>query len=281
MCELFALNSASPLLANDYLTEFYGHSRQHPHGWGLTYRVDDRLNHGVLRWREPLPAYQSQLLPTLLASPIRATHLQAHIRKATCGSLTTPNCHPFHETDLMGRDWTLIHNGILFNEGMLWGYEDREAGDTDSERVMLFLMDVLDEATLRSGGILGFEQTFQALTGAISQLGNLNKLNLILDDGTYTYVHTNSDQVTLRYRQLGPDAVVISTEPLGPLDKRDLWRPVPSNRLIAFRDGRLVRASVPHGNVFCEAILEARKALTGSLWDPQADPNLVRTRGVA
>ncbi len=290
MCELFAINAAVPVYVNDYLDEFYSHSHAHPHGWGLTYRLDEASqpataptelergalipgSRGVVLWREPKPAFESQLLPTVLSQPIAATHLQAHIRKATCGTLHESNCHPFHETDVMGRDWTLIHNGILFNEGILWGYDDRETGDTDSERVMLFLMDVLEEASLRTGGSLNFEQTFRALTSAITQLGNLNRLNLILDDGTYTYVHTNTDKVTLHFRQLDGQSIIFSTEPLGPTDQRELWKPVPQNRLIAYRNGRLIRASSPHGNVFCEAILEARKALTGSLWDPQADPN--------
>ena len=41
--------------------------------------------------------------------------------------------------------------------------------------------------------------------------------------------------------------------------ERALWHPVPRNRLIAYRDGRIVRTSKPHGYVFCEAILELRK----------------------
>lgn len=274
MCELFAVNAASPINASPYLAEFYTHSRQHPHGWGLTYRDDavPASQDNVRLWREPVPAYASSLLPTLLREPIVARHMQAHIRNATCGALSEPNCHPFLQTDIMGRDWTLIHNGILFNEGMLWGYEERTAGQTDSERMSLFLMDIINEAVLRAGGNLGFDQTFSALAGSITQLGNLNKLNLVLDDGSYTYVHTNTSSTTLYCFQPKDDTLLFATTPLGTDDEKALWKPVPRYRLLAYRNGQLVRASVPHGNVFCEALLEARKALTGSLWNPQEAP---------
>jgi len=184
--------------------------------------------------------------------------LEAHIRFSTAGRLCEENCHPFRGEDISGRNWTLIHNGILFNEGLLASYDLKEVGETDSERTMLFLLDVLDETALRSGR-LDFDTTFSALASAIGQISNLNRLNLILDDGTYTYVHTNTSEDTLHYRQLADDAIVISTQPLGDESERELWRPVPRNRLIAYRDGRIVRTSKPHGYVFCEALLELRK----------------------
>lgn len=130
---------------------------------------------------------------------------------------------------------------------------------------MLFLLDVLDEATMRAGCALGFDGTFDALAGALSQISNLNRQNLIMNDGTYTYVHTNTSEDTLNYRQLSDDAIVFSTKPLGGDAEKDLWKPVPRNRLIAYRDGHLVRTSAPHGYTFCEAILDLRKKF-GDAW---------------
>lgn len=291
MCELFAVNSATPVRVNRYLTEFFGHSHANPHGWGVSLRTsaeDTVGDDGVILWREPLPAYESALAARLLSRPMETRHLQAHIRKATCGTLDVANCHPFLATDVTGRSWTLIHNGILFNEGLLWGYERRELGQTDSERILLFLMDVIDEAAARQGGRLSFIDTFDVLAEAITQLGNHNKLNLILDDGVYTYVHTNTSEVTLYAREVkgekacmgntkgtGSDTrgtastsgIVFSTFPLGGEDERGTWHPVPRHRLIAYENGRLRRTSAPHGNVFCEAILNAYRALA-DVWDP-------------
>lgn len=291
MCELFAINGRRDVRADGYLTEFFGHGVQNPHGWGVALRVDRLADapdvrgretiaddeHGLLlRWREPVEASSSALARELVSSPLTARHLLAHIRKATCATLSRENCHPFVGMDVTGRTWAMVHNGVLFNEGMLWGYERRTAGQTDSERTLLFLLDVLDEASLRNEGSLGFEKTFDALSEAIGQLGNLNKLNLILDDGQFTFVHTNTDEPTLHYREAtGIDgrtcATMFATTSLGGEGERDAWRPVPRNRLLAYRDGRLVRASVPHGNVFCDAILTARRAL-GGIWEPQSGP---------
>ena len=261
MCELFAVNAGRPVVVNDYLTEFFDHSHIHRDGWGISWRRDDAAAGGdpVFLHREPVPAYESDYIPRMLAHPVAARRLEAHIRFSTAGRLCEENCHHFRGEDISGRDWTLIHNGILFNEELLASYDLKEAGDTDSERAMLFLLDVLDEAALRSGGILDFSTTFSALSGAIGQISNLNRLNLILDDGTYTYVHTNTSEDTLHFRQLADDAIVISTQPLGGEKERALWHPVPRNRLITYRDGRIVRTSKPHGYVFCEAILELRK----------------------
>ena len=261
MCELFAVNAGRPVVVNDYLTEFFDHSHIHRDGWGISWRRDDAAAGGdpVFLHREPVPAYESDYIPRMLAHPVAARRLEAHIRFSTAGRLCEENCHPFRGEDISGRDWTLIHNGILFNEELLASYDLKEAGDTDSERAMLFLLDVLDEAALRSFGVLDFSTTFSARSGAIGQISNLNRLNLILDDGTYTYVHTNTSEDTLHFRQLADDAIVISTQPLGGEKERALWHPVPRNRLITYRDGRIVRTSKPHGYVFCEAILELRK----------------------
>jgi glutamine amidotransferase len=261
MCELFAVNAGHPVVVNDYLTEFFDHSHIHRDGWGISWRRDGAVagEDPVFLHREPIPAYESDYIPKMLAQPVAARRLEAHIRFSTAGRLCEENCHPFRGEDISGRDWTLIHNGILFNEELLASYDLKEAGDTDSERAMLFLLDVLDEAALRSGGILDFSTTFSALSGAIGQISNLNRLNLILDDGTYTYVHTNTSEDTLHFRRLADDAIVICTQPLGGEGERALWHPVPRNRLIAYRDGRIVRTSKPHGYVFCEAILELRK----------------------
>ncbi|MGN0286481.1 MAG: class II glutamine amidotransferase [Atopobiaceae bacterium] len=274
MCELFAVNAKSPVVVNDYLREFYSHSIHHPHGWGLALRDSEgstislessaQREGGITLYKEPVAAYQSQLLARLLDQPIAGSHITGHIRNSTCGKQTRENCHPFIATDMFGTEWSMAHNGILFNEELSWSYDRRESGETDSERAMLFFLDCLDEAGLRKGAPLDFDDRFDALASAIAQFSNLNRLNVILSDGTYTYVHTNTDKYTLWYRQL-PDAVVISTHPLGGEDERPQWKPVPQYRLIAFKDGRIVRTSAPHGYVFCEAILELRKVF-GDDW---------------
>ncbi len=255
MCELFAVNAAEPVTVNEYLAEFFTHSNVHKDGWGISWRTGD-AEAPVFLHCEGCPAWQSDYIPQLLEQPVAHRLLEAHIRRSTGTEARAENCHPFYGADDAGHEWTMIHNGILINEGLLASYDLKETGETDSERAMLFLLDVLGEAYLRSGGHLDFDTRFDALAGAMTQISNLNRLNLILEDGTYTYVHTNTSEDTLHFRQLADDAIVFSTQPLGSEEERALWKPVPRNRLIAYRDGRLVRTSAPHGYVFCEAITE-------------------------
>jgi glutamine amidotransferase len=265
MCELFAIDSKNPVRANGYLEEFYSHSVKHPHGWGLSWRDGSPFDEeSVTLYREPKRAIDSEQLPHLLENPIEQHQLLAHIRYATGTRMRTRNCHPFREVDVTGRQWTMIHNGILFNERLTSSYDAMTEGDTDSERMAAFLLDVMDEAFMR-GAKPDFDSRFAVLASALAQLANRNRINVILSDGEYTYVHTNTSKATLNYRAFtdaqGGKVTVVSTQPLGGEDERGEWKPVPPNRLIALHHGRLVRTSAPHGYKFCETILELQRAM--------------------
>ena len=176
MCELFAVNAARPVRVNAYLEEFFSHSHKHKDGWGITWRksctntsapaqtlpIPEDLgdDSDVFLYREPVAAWRSTAMGEFCAHAIDSCRLEAHIRLSTCGNTVRENCHPFYATDISGREWTLIHNGILFNEELLATYDRREAGQTDSERALLFLIDVVNEAAMRSGGDLGFDTRF-------------------------------------------------------------------------------------------------------------------------
>lgn len=73
MCELFAINSRRPVAANAYLKESFTHSHDNPHGWGISWRDDEKQSDpedSAKLCREPVPAYESEFLPKLLAQPI-------------------------------------------------------------------------------------------------------------------------------------------------------------------------------------------------------------------
>lgn len=248
MCELFAVNAKEPIEVNGYLRTFYSHSELHPHGWGISWRAGQ----DVALFKEPSRAIDSAFLREFLQTPLRKDHLLAHIRLATIGHTHHHNCHPFVQEDESGIEWMMIHNGTIFNDALITGYDHVEEGDTDSERVILFLMDLLDAAELRHGGELDFEGRFHVLNSALIKLSNGNKLNIILDDGEYMYVHTNTLKKTL-YVKHTPGVAVFSTQPL---DDDPAWAPVPTAQLQAYRNGELVRQATPHGNVFVECAIE-------------------------
>ena len=247
MCELFAVNAREPVDANALLRVFFQHSDLHPHGWGMSWRCPD----GVVLHKEPVRAIDSAQLGALLRTPIRHAGLLAHIRLATLGRTAHENCHPFVYTDSDDIEWMMIHNGTIFNDALITGYERRSAGTTDSERVMLFLIDLLHAAG-RLRGELDFEGRFDVLESALARLSNGNKVNVVLDDGEFLYVHTNTMEKTLYVRH-EPGVAVFSTRPL---DASPLWEPVPTAQLLAYRHGELVRQGAPHANIFIDCAIE-------------------------
>lgn len=233
MCELFAANSPRPLTLNAPLTTFFGDSCMHPHGWGLATRDEG----GRLDLRKgPERATDSALLAETLASPVSTTHALGHIRYATAGHLSYDNSHPFAGEDVTGRTWALIHNGSIFHQELVEGYGKAARGQSDSERVFLFLLDRLDEAEL--AGHDSDEELFATLSRAVAELSAGNKLNLALDDGTFTYIHTNTEDDTLYWASEG-DGILVCTRPLD----GEGWAPVPKRRLIALRNGRVMGIS--------------------------------------
>lgn len=242
MCEIFAICSRRPVAANARLREFYSHSVYHPHGWGLAWRE----GRGIRVLKEPLPAIDSNYLRAVLDEPIRASQLIGHIRNATQGIVSMENCHPFTGSDETGCKWVIAHNGTIINSALIQGYDAVELGQTDSEQVVRFLMDLLNEASLRNGCELDFSERFVVLAHAFASLSVSNKLNLVLNDGTYTYVHTNTVRDTLFSSRVG-QAMYFCTVPLN--DGGD-WKPLPHCRLIAYKDGRMVRIAAAHNYYF-------------------------------
>ncbi len=135
MCEIFGVSSLNDFTANEYLKTFYSHSDFHPHGWGLACIS----RNGALIEKESIKASRSNYLRERLSQPVSAKILLAHIRYATIGNVEYKNCHPFTGKDGSGRRWTLIHNGTIFDFAPLYPYTKKQKGDTDSERIFLYL----------------------------------------------------------------------------------------------------------------------------------------------
>lgn len=242
MCEIFAANAEQALTLNSELTTFFGDSAMHPHGWGLAVRT---AAGDVAFHKEAVRASDSAYLRTLLARPVRASRLQAHIRYATVGKPSYENCHPFVGTDATGTEWSLVHNGSIFRQQLIEPYVEQAQGTGDSERVLLYLIDQLNRAAAE--GATDFQSRFDVLASSFAALTEGgNKVNAVLDDGTYTYVHTNTEDDTLYYRRLGKGAILFCTRPLD----AEGWRPLPKRQLFAFRDGRLVCASEVRGSLY-------------------------------
>ena len=145
MCELLGFTSEKNTDISDYLRTFFSHSSQNPHGWGMMYE-----NGGRVILKEPVCANESTFLGDMTDSLSPQKNFLAHIRFATVGSISENNCHPFTGTDISGREWTLIHNGTIFNGKHNHRYAAVQSGDTDSERFFLSLLDHMNENISKS-----------------------------------------------------------------------------------------------------------------------------------
>ena len=139
---IFGLSALQDTETNEYLKAFYSHSTEHPHGWGQAVLRQD----SALIEKESLEASKSNYLRERLSEPVRARLLLAHIRYATVGHVAYCNCHPFSGTDASGRRWTLTHNGTIFDCPALSKYFSEQTGETDSERILLCLLDRINAA---------------------------------------------------------------------------------------------------------------------------------------
>ncbi len=233
MCELLGVSGAIPISLGKELRLFFSHSKEHPHGWGL-YLENGILYHAANRASED--AHLQELLRRL--EPQR--NLLAHIRFATIGSLSDCNCHPFLQEDSMGRKWILAHNGTIFSGLSLLPYLKQQKGETDSERISLYLLDRVNEAIAKKGGNLTREERFSVVAEMVRMLSPRNKLNLMVFDGECLYVHKNMKH-TLYYQQKN-HAMVFATAPIN----EGKWQDFPLCQLCSFVQGQLVGMAPRH-----------------------------------
>ena len=241
MCEIFCFNSNMPKKLNSCLECFYNHSENHPHGWGLANMQSDEF---VID-KEPVKATCSQYLKDILSNPVVGKNVFAHIRLATVGEIISPNCHPFIEMDGNNRSWMLIHNGTIFDYPILEKYKDKENGDTDSERILLYIIDKVNEFEEAKNAPSTIKERFNLLTEIVNDLSRSNKLNLMIYDGEVTYIHSNMKE-SLYYLKNENEFLVATT----PLDNNENWLQVELNKLFVLDDGNILYESSEHDNEF-------------------------------
>ncbi len=237
MCELFGVSAEKKIRVNDYLKVLFSHSIEHSHGWGLAL-LDDGT---VSIEKEPVRAVDSHYLKNRLTGSILTSACMAHIRKATIGDVSFNNTHPFALNDISGRKWVMVHNGTVFDAPVLSPYQYVQEGNTDSERVLHYIVDRINGYISEGGNT---EDTPALIDSIVHILTPGNKLNFLLFDGEDLYVHKNEPGTLFTTTHDG--AAVFATHPLDDSE----WLEIPQNRLLVFRRGRLIFKGEPHGNTY-------------------------------
>ena len=238
MCELLGISSHEPLDVKPYLEAFLSHSQKFPHGWGLLRSDEDVF--GVIK--EPVAAYKSEIAKETLNRLAPQNNIVAHIRFATIGSIKTENCHPFCGKDSTGREWTVAHNGTVYSGKYLTKYLGLQQGDTDSEKILLFIIDEVNKA--QSQKTLSARKRFDVVDEAVRKLSHRNKLNLLIFDGELLYVHKNMNN-SLCYKH-EDNSFIFSTTPLDD----GVWEDFPLSQLFAFHNGKKVFRGHAHNEIF-------------------------------
>ena len=236
MCELFGVSSKRCVLINNYLNEFYSHSEEHPHGWGLAIMQE---NQSIIE-KQPKKASESEELQNILSKPIIVEHAFAHIRLATMGYTDSFNCHPFSRIDNAGRTWTLVHNGTIFKYEALNQYITSQIGETDSERILLYIIDQINDLQDELERSLNPEECFQLLEEIITELAEGNKLNVMIFNGEFMYIHANYKN-SLYYLEKD-DTIFVSTRQLS----TEEWNEFPINKLIGIKNSEVIYRGRTH-----------------------------------
>jgi predicted glutamine amidotransferase len=142
MCRLFGFRSVIQSQVHRSLVEadnaLWNLSERHPDGWGVAYYVDGTPH----LTRSALTALRDRVFQRV-SGVVASETVVAHVRKATQGTISVLNCHPFQH----GR-WVFAHNGDIptfsENRSELVSKVDPRLrrfifGDTDSE-VFFFLV---------------------------------------------------------------------------------------------------------------------------------------------
>jgi len=265
MCQLLAVTAERPVEINDEVKLFLQNSFIHKHGWGYA----DFSGGKTFVKRETAPAYESEHARKLLSSPLRLQNALFHIRYATVGGVEHENTHPLSAMDMSGRRWTVIHNGTVFGFDKLNSYFYKQRGATDTERLLLYLVDRINQKNLEVRRPLVDKQRFKVVDRVLRDVAQGNKLNIILFDSEILYVHANSRTGS---RVLGEAAKNDFLYELDtgkarlfctvPLDSRG-WDPVPLNTLRAYRNGALVQEAAPHACEYIETEDDIRYLYSG------------------
>lgn len=240
MCELLGVTSKNKITMDKYFETFFSHSVEHRNGWGLALFDDFQ----VFIEKEPARAIDSSCLKSRLEKGIQTSKCIAHIRRATIGQVNTNNSHPFAKCDDCGRMWVLAHNGTIFDSDILAPYQYVQEGTTDSERILLYLVDQMNRFRTRHKKLPDEDARIRIVDEMIQNIVPGNKVNLMIYDGSLFYVHKNEAETM--YRKEEKDGVIFSTQPLD----QEGWEEVVQNRLLVFQDGKLLYVGSSHDHTY-------------------------------
>ena len=168
---------------------FIGFSKRaivNPDGWGIAYYPDK----AVSIFKEPVKAGNSSLSKFIIenSSLIKSKIIIGHVRKASIGTISYKNTHPFTR-ELNGRDYTFAHNGTIFYFKKLELSVFRPIGNTDSEHLFCHLLHLI-----KNRSIIKWEnEDFRWLQKKLNNINKKGRLNCVFSDGRHLFCYKDQN----------------------------------------------------------------------------------------
>jgi len=267
MCELLALSANTP---TDMTFSFRGLVRRggvtgdHVDGWGLASFDPD--GHRLRMFREEAAAAFSPVAADVSNLALKAHCSIAHIRKATQGTVSIENCHPFHRR-WHGFDWVFAHNGDLRHGEIPTSTRFSPLGSTDSELAFCWIMDELASSgvdtrdkdgifailircanTLASGGI--FNCLFS--NGHWLFVYGGTKLHMLTRRAPFTTATLADDDVRVDFSQVTTPNDVVTVVSTEPLTTDEPWRALKSSEALLLVHGEVDRHHESEAAIHCK-----------------------------
>ncbi len=272
MCQLLGMNCNTP---TDICFSFEGfHMRggqtdHHKDGWGIAFFERG----GCRMFVDEKATIDSPIADLVRRYPIRSMNVIAHIRKATQGSVSLLNTHPFMR-ELWGQYWIFAHNGNLAEFDPPLDGTFQPVGQTDSERAFCWMLQQLRGRSPSARPPLAQLRGWLAeITAQIATHGEFNfllsngdglfvhcatRLSYVVRQAPFTVAHLKDQDVTVDFSQVTtPDdrVAVIATLPL---TDNEEWTTIEPGSLLLFVDG----APVPDHQAAQEISMTALSTLT-------------------
>jgi glutamine amidotransferase len=251
MCELLGICFNERVNVGLSLNSFKHRSEKHPNGWGIAFYPD-----GFVRViKEPIKMNDAILAKFVRWTNVKSKIFIAHIRKASAGSESYVNTHPFVRK-FDDKEITFAHNGTLL------GYEDLELdgyypiGETDSEYVFCYLLSQIEKR-----GIEWDKDGFDEILDILLDINYYGAFNCLFSDGKYLFAYKDyRGRRELYFLKRKPpygkirlededyvinlgdiknpreDGFIIATNPL----TNENWKSFENGELIVFKNGEMI-----------------------------------------
>ncbi|NPA62820.1 MAG: class II glutamine amidotransferase [Methanococci archaeon] len=251
MCELLGICFNKKVNVELSLNSFKHRSEEHPNGWGIAFYPDEF----VRLIKEPIKMNEALLAECVRWTKIKSKIFIAHIRKASAGSESYVNTHPFVRK-LEDKEIAFAHNGTLL------GYEDLgldefyPIGETDSEYVFCYLLSQIERR-----GIEWNKEGFDEMLDILLDINYYGAFNCLFSDGEYLFAYKDyRGRRELHFLKRMPpygkirlededyiinlgdvknareEGFIIATNPL----TNENWKSFENGELIVFKNGEMI-----------------------------------------